>query len=245
MRACPVFIRILILTTYQDWVETRLKPAIVDIVARLSSRIYLGDQLCQNEDWLRIAKTYTTTFSAASTKLRMFPQQMRVLVHWFLPECKRLRTELKEAKRIILPLVQQRRALKQAAHDAGQAIPQFDDALDWVEQEAAEKRSKIDPVIFQLTLSLLAIHTTYDLLEQSIIDLAQSPQYIEPLRQEVVQVLRADGWKKTSLYNLKLLDSALKETQRLKPGSIGIVLVLTEMLIYQLLMQWKRLCDAT
>lgn len=201
----------------------------MDIIARLSSRIYLGDQLCQNEDWLRITKTYTTTFYVASTKLRLFPRQVRWLAHWMLPECRKLRAELKEARKIILPLVQKRRSLKQKALDAGQPVPQFNDALDWAEQEAAEKGSKFDPVVFQLTLSLLAIHTTYDLLEQAIIDLARNSQYIEPLRQEALQVLQAHGWKKTSLYNMKLLDSALKETQRLKPGSIGMKLVFVEL----------------
>lgn len=224
MTVFPSSIVILILTACEDWIESRLKPAVLDIIARLSSRIYLGDQLCRHEDWLQITKNYTTNFYTASTKLRVFPKRLRVLVHWLLPECKKLRTELKEAKRIILPLVKQRHALKHAARDAGQDIPQFNDALEWAEQEAEEKGSKFDPAVFQLTLSLLAIHTTYDLLEQSILDLARNPEYIEPLRQEVVRVLRTDGWKKTSLYNMKLLDSALKETQRLKPGSLGMTL---------------------
>lgn len=219
--------------------KCHLKPAVLDIIARLSSRIYLGDQLCRHEGWLRITKTYTATFLNASTRLRMFPKNLRFLVHWLLPECKKLRTQLKEAHQIILPLVRYRQVLKQAARNAGQTIPQFDDALEWAEQEAAEKGSKFDPAVFQLTLSLLAIHATYDLLEQSILDLARNPQYIEPLRQEVIRVLRTEGWKKTSLYNMKVLDSALKETQRLKPGSIGMPLSFHGHTRHQLLTQWK------
>ncbi|KAM0266896.1 hypothetical protein ACHAPA_006465 [Fusarium lateritium] len=203
-----------------EWREIHLKPAILDIIARISSRIYLGDQLCRNEDWLAITKTYTTNFYTASTNLRMFPRSLRFIAHWFLPECKKLRHERKEAIKIITPLIQRRRELRQAAIEAGAPIPVFNDALDWSAQEAEAAGSSFDPVIFQLTLSLLAIHTTYDLLQQTMIDLGRNTQYIEPLRREVVDLLAAEGWKKTTLFKMKLLDSAIKETQRLKPGSI-------------------------
>ncbi|KAF6517148.1 hypothetical protein HZS61_002709 [Fusarium oxysporum f. sp. conglutinans] len=192
------------------------------IIARISSRIYLGDQLCRNEAWLKITKTYTTNFYTASTNLRMFPRSIRPLAHWFLPECRKLRQERKDAVGIITPLIERRRELRRAAIAAGQPLPVFHDAIDWSEQEAeaAGSGSAFDPVIFQLTLSLLAIHTTYDLLQQTMIDLGRHPEYIEPLRQEVVQLLREEGWKKTTLFKMKLLDSAIKESQRMKPGSI-------------------------
>ncbi|KAG4271066.1 hypothetical protein FPRO04_11294 [Fusarium proliferatum] len=205
-----------------EWRAMRLKPAILDIIARISSRIYLGDQLCRNEAWLKITKTYTTNFYTASTNLRMFPRSIRPLAHWFLPECRKLRQERKDAVGIITPLIERRRELRRAAIAAGQPLPVFHDAIDWSEQEAeaAGSGSAFDPVIFQLTLSLLAIHTTYDLLQQTMIDLGRHPEYIEPLRQEVVQLLREEGWKKTTLFKMKLLDSAIKESQRMKPGSI-------------------------
>ncbi|KAI1877566.1 hypothetical protein JX265_003574 [Neoarthrinium moseri] len=202
------------------WTQVRIKPAILDIIARISSRIYLGEQLCRNEEWLRITKTYTTNFYTASTNLRMFPKSTRFLAHWFLPDCRKLRFELNDARRIIMPLVQRRNQIRQEAAAAGLSIPRFNDAIDWAEQEATATGTSFDPAIFQLTLSLLAIHTTYDLLQQTMIDLAQNPEYIEPIRREVIDALLADGWKKTSLYKMKLLDSAIKETQRMKPGSI-------------------------
>lgn len=70
---------------------------------------------------------------------------------------------------------------------------------------------------------MAAIHTTTDLTEQCLINLAENPQCIQPIRDEIVEVLRADGWQKASLYKLKKLDSAIKESQRLKPSSIGTI----------------------
>lgn len=87
----------------------------------------------------------------------------------------------------------------------------------------------------QLALSVVAIHTTTELLTGSLLDLAQNEDFIEALREEMIPVLEeqnsvgtgdAEGtvktsWKKNSLYRLKLLDSALKESQRLHTRDIG------------------------
>ncbi|KAF5024595.1 hypothetical protein F66182_3358 [Fusarium sp. NRRL 66182] len=209
-------------TPSTEWNEISIKSAISDVVARISSRIQLGEELCRNEEWLRITKTYTTTFYTATTKLRAFPWAIRLLVHWFQPECQKLRFELESARRIIQPLVDQRRKMRQEAVASGKPPPQFDDAIDWADKQAASAGSSFDPVVFQLTLSLLSIHTTYDLLQQTMIELARTPHIVEEIRREVVEILRAEGWKKTSLAKMKLLDSAIKEAQRLKPGSIGM-----------------------
>lgn len=78
------------------------------------------------------------------------------------------------------------------------------------------------PELAQITLSVAAIHTTSDLLTQLILDLAAHPSIVPALRAEIVRVLGTQGWRKTSLYGLKLLDSCIRETQRLKPIGAGM-----------------------
>lgn len=76
------------------------------------------------------------------------------------------------------------------------------------------------------------------LITQTIFDLAQHQEIIEPLRKEIVTVLSESGWKKTSLYKLKLMDSVVKETQRLKPvlsGTYYLLIFYTRSLIHVLL----------
>ncbi|OMP85357.1 Ent-kaurene oxidase [Diplodia seriata] len=77
-----------------------------------------------------------------------------------------------------------------------------------------------DPVVNQLFFSVVALHTTGDLITHAILDLVTHPEVIEDLRDEVRQVLKEDGWKKTSLYKMKLMDSFLKESQRLNPPGL-------------------------
>ncbi|GLA86353.1 hypothetical protein AtubIFM56815_010614 [Aspergillus tubingensis] len=83
--------------------------------------------------------------------------------------------------------------------------------------EKAAKGRPYDPVGAQLILSVGAIHTTSDLTCQTMTHLAQNPEIVEPLRKEIVDTLQQHGWKKVALYNMKLLDSVIRESQRLKP----------------------------
>ncbi|KAI1631590.1 cytochrome P450 [Biscogniauxia mediterranea] len=198
-----------------EWRKIHAKPAILDIISRISSRVFLGDELCRNEDWLDITKSYTVAAFTAAQDLRLFPSAIRPFVHWFLPQCRSLRAMRRRAKEVIAPVIEKRNQIKKEAVANGQPVPKFNDAIEWIEEEAL--KPDYDPANFQLTLSVVAIHTSSDLMQQVIMDLAENPQYIQPLRDEVISVLRAEGWKKSALYNMKLLDSAIKESQRLKP----------------------------
>ncbi|KAK7737588.1 hypothetical protein SLS63_002717 [Diaporthe eres] len=206
---------------FGDTTELRdilLYPAVLDTVARLSSRVFLGDRLCRDDIWLRMTKSYTTTAFQAAQRLRVYPRHLRKLVHWLQPECRQLRAQLAEARGIVAAVIEERRQARKTAAEAGQPVPEYNDAIDWADQEAARKRStRYDPAVFQLILSVAAIHTTTDLTCQVILDLARHLEFIQPLREEISSVLGAEGWKKTALYNLKLLDSCIKESQRVKP----------------------------
>ncbi|KAI0410935.1 cytochrome P450 [Xylaria grammica] len=198
-----------------EWKEFSLPTVNLSLVARLSSLVFLGQKLCRNDDWLKITSQLPVDLFYAAYKLRMYPKLLRPLVHWFLPECQRIRSELAQARSIITPVIKQRQVEKRKALGEGLPVPTYDDAIDWAEEES--KRIKYEPATFQVGLSVAAIHTTTDLLSQTILELLTHPELIQPLRDEAVEVLRIHGWTKAGLYNLKLMDSILKETQRVKP----------------------------
>lgn len=95
------------------------------------------------------------------------------------------------------------------------------DGIEWFERMSSKDGRFYKPEMAQITLSVAAIHTTSDLLTQLILDLATHPEILESLRAEIREVLGKDGWKKTALYNLRLMDSCIRETQRLKPIGMG------------------------
>ena len=51
-------------------------------------------------------------------------------------------------------------------------------------------------------------------MSHALYDLAASPEYIEPLREEVEAITAAEGWTKAAMGKMRKLDSFLKESQR-------------------------------
>jgi cytochrome P450 len=94
-----------------------------------------------------------------------------------------------------------------------------DDSIEWFRK--ASKGRVYDDTDIQLGLSIAAIHTTSDLVGQAILNLGAYPEMVEPLRKEAIEVLQKNGWRKVALTELHLLDSFLKETQRVKPIAMG------------------------
>ncbi|KAJ3578198.1 hypothetical protein NPX13_g2371 [Xylaria arbuscula] len=148
---------------------------------------------------------------------RMYPRNARPYIGWLVPECKEVRKYYKRARAVIDPVIEERAAVKQAAFAAGQPAPVYNDAIEWFEQEAKQRGQPCDLANFQLMMSVVAIGTTADLLQTTLIDLMQHPETLQAVRDEIAQVLKTEGWKKTSLYSMKLLDSIIKESQRIKP----------------------------
>ncbi|KAF9874206.1 cytochrome P450 [Colletotrichum karsti] len=203
----------------QEWKRVVIKENMVKIVARVSTRIFGGEDLARNEKWLKITSEYARTSFFASELLRMFPKSLRAIVHQLNPISWKLMGQVRDARRIINPIVEKRRQEKKAAEDADEEEPEYNDCLEWCEE--ASEDTVADPAVMQLGLSFAAIHTTADMVTQAMIDLARNPEYFEPLRKEIGDCLRTDGWAKLGLYKMKVLDSVCKEVQRMNPISLA------------------------
>ncbi|GKT47702.1 cytochrome P450 monooxygenase TRI1 [Colletotrichum spaethianum] len=210
-----------IFTENKDWHAIPMRSTVLHFIARISSRVFLGTELCRNKSWLEITKNYTLNGFTAADRLREYPPFLRNFVHWFLPGCQSARKQIQEATAIIKPIVDKRHALKAQAIAEGRSVPEYHDAIEWFEQASVSKGTPHNPALSQLFLSTVAIHTTTDLLGQVLVDLAKHPEIIKDLQKEVLDVLKDGGWKKTSLYSMKLLDSVIKESQRIKPLQIA------------------------
>jgi cytochrome P450 len=199
--------------------EIKLKSTILEVVAQVSSRVFLGDTLCRNPAWLKITVEYTTNVFVAADSLRQWPRPIRPIVHWLLPSCRKLRAQVREARAIITPFLQERRISRAHRAKEGKTQEKKLDAMEWMEETAKGRR--YDAAAAQLSFSVVAIHTTTDLISQVIFDICEQEGLIQALRTEAISVISENGWTKSALYKLKLMDSVVKESQRLKPSSIG------------------------
>ncbi|EZG00764.1 hypothetical protein H106_08792 [Trichophyton rubrum CBS 735.88] len=205
-------------TDNEEWHEIPIKDTIVKIVARMSSRVFLGEELCRNEEWLRITAEYTINLFIAVNELMTWPTYVRPIVQWFLPPCQRLRQQVADARRLIQPVIDARHAENYELRRQGKPPRQHEDAIAWLDEKSGGR--SFDAAIAQLSLSFVSIHTTTDLCTQALYDICANPELIQPLREEIISVLGSRELDTTALYQMKLLDSVIKESQRLKPAGL-------------------------
>lgn len=132
------------------------------------------------------------------------------------------------ARRLLFPILEAREREKSAAAGAGggrKEGKEYKDTIYWMQQRS----SHIPTFDFreqahvQLIIGLAAIHTTGMATTHMLYDLAARQEYVEPLRQEVEKVLGLEGGKltKQGLGRLRLMDSFMKESQRLSPIALS------------------------
>ncbi|KPM35289.1 hypothetical protein AK830_g11270 [Neonectria ditissima] len=190
-----------------DWQNTKFIMTSTQLAARLSAMVFLGEHLCHKKEWIDISIAFSIVALHSEASLRAWPVLLRPLVHRFLPQLRYLKGLTNKARNIIEPELAERRRVRVAAKR-----PQ--DSLSWLDDVRGDQ--PFDVVSGQLFLTFAAIHTTSTVLTALMYDLVSNPEYIDLLREEITRVLKEDGgWKKTSLYKMKLMDSCMKESQRL------------------------------
>ncbi|KAG9232275.1 cytochrome P450 [Amylocarpus encephaloides] len=197
-----------------DWKETNLVSGLLKSVARLTSLVFLGENFMDNAEWQEISIMYTVDVFMAAEALNSWPAMSRPIVHWFLPQCRKIRSQVKTAKSLIRPEVERRRA--DIVAKGGKARRRVLDSVDWF--TAAAKGETFDYTNAELSLAMASIHTTTTTLGFTISDLLENPEYIDMLREEIKESYEQDGkWEKSTLFKLKLMDSCIKESMRLHP----------------------------
>ncbi|OTA14025.1 hypothetical protein BTJ68_15600 [Hortaea werneckii EXF-2000] len=127
----------------------------------------------------------------------------------------RVRKEYADANKLIMPEIERRKERAEKAIAAGSKPPKTADTIGWMYEVARGRQ--VNYVAAQLSLTLAAIHTTTEAITTAMLDIIEQPEVLRALRQEVVDVVGEQGWSKTALYKLRLMDSFLKESQRCHP----------------------------
>ena len=120
-----------------------------------------------------------------------------------------------------MPIIEQRLERNRQAAARGENVSKIEDTIGWLHDGYQEKGLKLDLATSQLGLAMAAIHTTTELLTGCLLDLFSSPDILEDVRDEMKKVLDGQSWRKATLYQLKLLDSVLKESQRMHTRDVG------------------------
>lgn len=112
-----------------EWTSLTLKPFLLDLVTQLSSRLFVGTELCRNKEWLHLAKNYTIDSFNASRVLRTKPLAFRPILTLFLPEWRKVRQDVRDARRILAPVINARLESNRLADEKGEPRPRTKDTI--------------------------------------------------------------------------------------------------------------------
>ncbi|CAG8897194.1 unnamed protein product [Penicillium egyptiacum] len=193
-----------------DWCQHAVR-----FIGRMSASVFVGPDLARDPKWQELILTSSMNTFMGIRSLRALPAFLRPLVHWFLPELRKCRQQIHLARLMLQPIFD-RRAYGQTHSIESNKIGNFEDTIQWLEEIAAGR--PYDAAAAQIAFAISAMHTTSELLKQALLDICMHPDLIPVLRDEAQKAIEESGWTTAGVFKMQLLDSAVKETQRLKPG---------------------------
>ncbi|KAF2798515.1 cytochrome P450 monooxygenase-like protein [Melanomma pulvis-pyrius CBS 109.77] len=197
----------------EDWTGEYIYMKLVNVVAKVSGRVFVGPELCRDQGYLDAGINYTLELMNAQRAIKDMRPWIRPFLAPRLPEVRLLRRRERQATEFLRPVVQARR---DAEKNPDYQKP--DDMLQWLLNRSVDY--KIDSTAqlakFQLGITFAAIHTTSLTATNVLYSLAASPEYIPPLREEIRAAMAANDGIITSraLQSMEKLDSFMKETIR-------------------------------
>ncbi|TEA21373.1 Cytochrome P450 monooxygenase ATR2 [Colletotrichum sidae] len=196
-----------------DWTSVKITDHLLRVVAMVSGRVFIGPELCREEEYIDAAVNYTVDLMKAIRVISDMRPWLRRFKARNLPEVKKVERRIDAADRFLRPVVAARR---EAAKNPDHQKPY--DMLQWIMDAQAKFGQKDDKELarYQLGISFAAIHTTSVTLTNAFYTLAAMPELIPMLREDIQQALVDSNGVFTSLamQNMKKLDSFMKETMR-------------------------------
>ncbi|KAH7398762.1 ent-kaurene oxidase [Phaeosphaeria sp. MPI-PUGE-AT-0046c] len=204
----------------EDWTEVNITSKLVDIVATVSGFIFVGSELASDPEYLDCGTNYTVRLMDAVNAIKKIRPWLRPFLVPRLPEIVKLREMETRATKHLEPIVCDRVTAEK--DDPSWQKP--NDMLQWLLNRNSGKDALTVEQLAKAQLSLIfaAIHTTTLTATTILHTLAVTPEYIQPLREEIRNAMHEnDGIiNSKALQSMTNLDSYMKEVIRVYTPSI-------------------------
>jgi hypothetical protein len=201
-----------------EWQEINLRSVSSSIIVRSISRVFVATDFSRDAGWLATAEGYTMNARNAALALDKWPAPLRFIAHRFNSASATIRQDYSRTQAMVRIELARRREEMSMARKAGKSLPKYDDALEYMNDLSVRRGIDLDHTAWLLALSIASLHTPIDALAHLLIDIADKPEVVQPLRDEIVETVSENGWRKAVYYKMKVMDSFLKESQRVHPA---------------------------
>ncbi|KAH6918279.1 cytochrome P450 [Coprinopsis sp. MPI-PUGE-AT-0042] len=202
------------LTTWSriEWTQYSIVTTLLPIVCRTSNRLFVGKPLCREPEYLEIQQDFALHVMIAASLVNLTPTPLKKIVGYLVSTVPKTIARLR--KFYEAPI--EERIQLQADHGNDWEVDSDDFIGQLLKAAPADCRNVRDITVTLILVNFAAIHTTSITASYALIELASRPQYIEPLRKEIADIVNAHGWTKDSLSKMHKLDSFIKEIARWK-----------------------------
>ncbi|KAJ7880796.1 cytochrome P450 [Mycena olivaceomarginata] len=180
-----------------QWRKVGVFDTLTRTVGRVSSRVFVGKELCNNMEYVVSASDFARAVSVSGYILHMFPKFMRPAISWL--------------------------ATMPNRPDPTYPWEEPDDFVTWMVRESFKRDTFHETSVHHLSYRIVLLNfggitTTSIMVVNAILDIWSAPDVanvIAALHEEAQQVLQEHGeWSKAALAKLHRLDSAIRESAR-------------------------------
>ncbi|KAJ6570518.1 cytochrome P450 [Mycena vulgaris] len=195
----------------KEWKLIDVVPALMQVVARTSNRLFIGLPLCREQEYLDLNVDYTVMIFTRGQIIGLFPEFLKPIIS---PLISTRRSSLRHALKFLGPIIDER--LENERIHGREWANRPNDLLSWLlDLAVGEERTTPALALRILVTNMAAIHTSSMTLTSALYDLTTYPEHIGPMREEAERVVAEEGWTKAALGSMHKIDSFLRESQRL------------------------------
>ncbi|KAJ7246815.1 cytochrome P450 [Mycena haematopus] len=201
--------------TGDEWTSVPALATVLRVISRASNRLFVGLPLCRDIEYRNLTVEFAMGVMASAKKINLFPHFLKPLVGPFLSNLSR---DMERAKKHLVPIIEERLRLEEEHGPNWPDRP--NDLISWL-LEYAKGDDRTPHMLTQrmLMVNFVAIHTSANSFTQALFHLAQGPEYVQPLREELEAAIQEEGWTKSAMSKCIKLDSFLRESQRYNGAS--------------------------
>lgn len=193
-----------------EWLEVPVMTAMQQIIARASNRVFVGLPVCRDQEYLDLSISFTIDIVKDKTIVKFFPEFMRSFIGRISSN---VQSTLYKAIPHLKVAIDARREMMEKYGDDWTDKP--NDLLQWIMDIARERDFSDEAIARRIMLvCFAAIHTSSNTVTHAIYHLAEHPECLQPLREEMEPILKEEGWTKNAMSKMWKLDSFLRESQR-------------------------------
>ncbi|KAK5996321.1 Cytochrome P450 monooxygenase gloP [Cladobotryum mycophilum] len=189
------------------------------ILARSNNRVFVGQPLCRNNDYLKVAAKFSNDVAFFGTIISLLPRILKPVLGRLLAIPNMI--HYKRAAKYLQPHIRQRFLEFQEKGSTN------NDFVTWAIEDAIKNgdKQKLSPEVIStriITVNFASIHSSSFTTTNALLDILSSPPapdgtlLLDTLRDEVMRIYTEERsqWTKTGVDRMVRVDSAVKESMR-------------------------------